>query len=212
MTDHQVKIERLLAFAAGELPEREAMEMKNMIASDAELRRQYKLIEIVRRTLQEDDSIAAPAQVVARAKALFEQLRPAPVVSLRSRVQEWLDAVDRVVAALTFDSRARPALAGFRGTAELVRLSFESDLAEIDLELNPQDESGLTRISVYGQITATDDAGGAPVVLTTAGSHHAIAQTVCDQGGLFEVTVERGRYDLHVRLPSGVVSAMEIEF
>lgn len=212
MTDHEVKIERLLAFAAGELPEPEAKEMQTMIASDAELLRLHKLIDAVRRVLREDDSVAPPAAVVARAKALFRELRPAPAAStLRSRLEEWLAALDRVVASLTFDSRTRPALAGFRGTAELVRLSFESDLAEIDLELNPEQDHGQTRVSIFGQVTATDDPGGASVLVTSAGTHDAIAQTVCDQGGLFEVTVQRGRYDFHVRLPSGVVSAMEID-
>jgi hypothetical protein len=211
MTDHQAKIERLLAYAAGELPQAEVADMQKMIATDAELRRLQRLVEFVGRTLREDDSVAPPADVVARAKALFQQMRPAPAGAVRSRVQEWLEALDRVVAALTFDSRARAALAGFRGTAELVRLSFESDLAEIDLELNPREEGGEMRMSIIGQISSTDEAGGSPVVLTETGTHRAVAQTVCDQGGLFEVTIERGRYDLHVRLPSGVVSAMEIE-
>lgn len=211
MTDHQVKLERLLAYVAGELSGSDALEVQNMIASDPDVRRLSKLVELVGRTLKEDDSVAPPDKVVARAKALFQEMRPAAGPSVRDRVQEWLSALDRAVASLTFDSRTRPALAGFRGAAELVRMSFESDLAEIDLELNEQDDAGQIRISVYGQITATDDAGGAPVVVTAAGTHQAIAQTVCDRGGLFEVTLQRGRYDLHVRLPSGIVSAMEIE-
>jgi hypothetical protein len=213
MTEQRGNIERLLAFVAGELDAKGARDMRNLIAADPELAQLERLARLVRQTLQEDDSVEPPPQVVARAKELFRQLHqaPAPSPSLRERVHAWLEAADRIVALLVFDSRARPALAGYRGTAELVRLSYESDLAEIDLELTPREDGGAVRVSVYGQITATDEPAGAPVILTTAGTHDARAQTVCDSGGLFEITLERGRYDLHVRLPSGVVSALEID-
>lgn len=212
MRKHPTSMEKIIALFAGELTPEEASEVERMIAGDPALQRRWELLETLRQTVAQDDAADVPAEVIARAKGLFREVSQAErAPEGGSAIQEWLAALDCVVARLIFDSRRQPALAGFRCVAELVRLSYETDIAEIDLELDTGEEQGKEIVTIFGQISAADDPGGAAVVLTAPGMQESLAQTVCDASGMFKAVLPRGTYDLHLRLPAGVVSIADME-
>jgi len=206
--------EKLIAFAAGELDELEAVRVRQHLSSDAVARETVNLFLALRRTLAADDSVAPPDSVIARAKAIFKP-QSAAQSGLATSLASWLEAVDRAVASLLFDSRVQPAL-GFRGTSQAVRLAFDSGEAEVDLELSGPDDGvndGLRRVT--GQISVDPSAGAVsgpyPVALVEPGTTRAVAETRSDEHGVFALRVAPGRYDLCVQVGSRVVVAPEVQ-
>jgi anti-sigma factor RsiW len=206
--------EKLIAFAAGELDELEAARVRQHLGSDTVARETVNLFLALRRTLATDDSVVPPDSVIARAKAIF---KPQSVgqSGLATSLASWLEAVDRAVASLLFDSRVQPAL-GFRGASQAVRLAFDSGEAEVDLELSGPDDSandGLCRVT--GQISVDPSADAArgphPVALVEPGTTRAVAETRSDEHGVFSLRVAPGRYDLCVQVGSRVIVAPEVQ-
>jgi hypothetical protein len=120
-------------------------------------------------------------------------------VRARASQSGWLAELKRIVAALVFDSRAQAALPGVRGRAEAYQLSFESDLADVDLEISPPESPAAAR-TIRGQVAPrTADRPGA-AALVPAGTPQPVATVEPDAHGMFTVLAEPGHYELLIRL------------
>lgn len=201
MPSHPVPYERLIAYAADELDEPEAAAVASHLATCAECAATLARFRTVRAVLRSDDSEAPPAATLVRARGLFAQRRPAPEAN-------WLQ---RVLARLTFDSRAGPALVGARGIGRGYQLAFESDVADVDLELEPGEEPAGDRWRLLGQVAVHEDAPVAAVRLASPGTTTPVVQTTADEHGLFTLQAPLGRYDLLVSLPRVLLVLPDIE-
>lgn len=178
--------DKLIAFAAGELAGDDLRAVEQQIATDPAAARTVALFRAVRSTLRDDDSVAPPDAVVARARALF---RPAP-----SAVAAWWEALKRVVAELTYDSRPALALAGLRGAGDARQLSYHAEIADVDLQIDAAGE--LARVT--GQVSAAAPAEAHEVALVPQSGGEPVQARV-EPDGSFVLSAPRGAYDLVVR-------------
>lgn len=201
-----IKVEKLISFAAGELSEKEAAEVASKIKNNSEAGRIVAAYINASEAFANDDSVAASETAVKRAKALFEKYQ-----STTKSVTSWLAAVDRFVASLIFDSRTQPAMAGYRGTAEAVRLSFECELGEIDIEIIPDNAGSTEKIKIIGQLSSDDAIDGVQVALTDSGTGAMVAETSTDETGMFVLSAEHGLYDLNLGISEKLVVVPNLE-
>lgn len=194
MAGHPIDIQTLLAFAAGDLTAAAAAPVAAHLVSCARCAATVGRYRAVRAAGRADQSEAPPADTLARARALFAErratARPAP---------GWHDALPRLVAALTFDSRT--AWAGARGGVGGYQLGWECDRADIDLHLAREGRDW----HLLGQVMAHDE-GALPLTvallpIATADTEAARLATPTDARGRFTLRAAPGRYDLHVMLP-----------
>ncbi len=195
--------DRLVAFAAGELSGTAAAEVEAIAARDPEAAAVIRRFRLAVETGRRDDSVAPPADVLSRARALFAS-RPAPARA------GLLDALRRIIAELVYDSRLQPALAGVRGVGRSRQLSFESELADIDVEIEPLTGESPERLRVSGQIArrgGAPAAGAAPLGISLAapGSLEALSSATADPRGMFSMNAIPGRYDLLITVDDAVL-------
>jgi hypothetical protein len=118
-------------------------------------------------------------------------------------------AVRRLIAVLSFDGRAQPAIAGLRGAAEGYHLAYVSESIEVDLDVAPDDRAaarGLTdQWSVMGQVAGTGQVGATSIALAEPGTLEPVVETVSDAAGIFTINAPGGTYDLLVSLPDGLL-------
>lgn len=205
MSDGRVSYEQLIAYAAGELDCEAAERVKRHLASSHEGSAIVRRFQLVAETLRRDDSQAGPADVLARVKALFADRRVATSPGL-------LETAVRMMAELVYDSRPQAALAGVRGAATAYQLAFESERADVDLEVEPDGDagSGLRRIS--GQITPSRESDEVRSVAFVSPGTSEIASTIKpDEHGVFGVTVASGKYDLVITLSDTQVVLANVE-
>ena len=205
MSDGRVSYEQLIAYAAGELDGEAAERVKRHLASSHEGSAIVRRFQMVAETLRRDDSQAAPADVLARVKALFADRRMATSPGL-------LETAVRMIAELVYDSRPQVALAGVRGAATAYQLAFESERADVDLEVEPDADagSGLRRIS--GQITLSRESDEVRSVAFVSPGTSEVASTIKpDEHGVFGVTVASGKYDLVITLSDTQVVLANVE-
>ena len=152
--------------------------------------------ESVRRVTAADDSIAPPLWVLKMATRIFESERNRPALSAR---------LGSIVAALVFDSRRGPVLAGVRTTQWVDhQFLYRADDFKIDLRL----ESSGQRVNLRGQIlregeSLFESTSGASLELIRDGK--PVHSTCTNQVGEFTIpAIESGRYDL--RIEAGGVS------
>lgn len=183
--------EQLIALAAGELSPAEAAAVSAAIAADPNATVDLAFLKRLIETMRSDDSIAAPAALVTEAKAIF---KPKPAAS----VLDWLSDLGRAVATVVFDSRAQPALAGFRrsATTNEFTLSFELGETEVDLQITAPTDDQLGRIR--GQIHMMPPFAGCEVALIGAGGE-LVAQAKPDGEGMIVLEAPRGTYQLLIR-------------
>jgi hypothetical protein len=190
--------ERLLAFAAGELDPDEAREIEALIAHD---RRAASIVARCRQVLsiaRADDSVAPSAEAVARAKAIYR----APETVTGPGV---VDRIAEVIASLVFDSR-KLGLAGVRDAVagEVVQLTFESELAEIDLRIEPATGDAWR---IIGQVVG-ETCEPSSIEVRRAGRR--VAAPKLDERGFFEVDLPRGTYELVAQTTGGVVRIPDV--
>ena len=146
--------------------------------------------------LQADRAPAAPAAVLERAFALFETLERAPSL------------LERIVAALVFDSRLQPVPAGARamGEAASFKLLFEAGEATIGLLCARKDDHW----QIAGQILT--EAPLEPSWQVSAVSETQEQQTGADSLGEFQLRdLTPGVYDLSLRTLHREILLMNIE-
>lgn len=202
MSAHPIDDEQLIAFANDELAGAAATTVAAHLAGCAVCTQTVARFRLVRATVAADERDAPPAATLSRAKALFRARRPATITAP-------LAALRRVVAQLTFDSRAAfgPALAGVRGAGASAgasyHLAYTSDLADVDLQVDRLANGEAGRWQVLGQVAPTEDvtdASSVRVSLATAGSDVPLVETATDEVGMFVVEALAGRYDVLLQL------------
>ncbi|MFO0838765.1 MAG: hypothetical protein U1D55_09570 [Phycisphaerae bacterium] len=199
----QVAPDKLIAYAAGELPANETSQVEAAVQCSPELARQVEATRRLISLMRCDDSVSPPAATIARAKAVFQ---PKPTA-----MPEWFSTLGRVVASLIFDSRMQPALAGFRGDQDGFSLSFQADRAEIDLQVEPATGSEPPGTwNVTGQVS---DLSAHAVELAWAWSDEGtlVRAVQSDSHGAFAFQTLPGTYDLLVKLEDRVLVASRVE-
>ncbi len=196
--------ERLIDYLDNRLPEAEAAGVATHLATScadcAESRDWYQL---VRNAATSDDTVAPPPWVLKRAVRVFDTHRDRPKLAAR---------IGQVIAALVFDSFARPALAGVRSTETANRqLLYRAGDYSIDLQIAPSEH---TRADLIGQILKEGD----PSFESVAGLNFGIARggetvfsALTDEMGEFKVSgIEQGIYDLQVELSEGSITVTNL--
>jgi hypothetical protein len=144
---------------------------------------------------------APPAAAVRAAKDLISR-HPA-------RMTGPIQHLAETIAVLIFDSRAAPALAGFRGSAAdtPLHLIYRTELAEVDLQIQPaHGDAPLTRI--LAQVESQLPARSAHLLHADT---TAAAEAQINSRGIFSFTIAPGRYDLTITLADASIRIPSLE-
>jgi hypothetical protein len=198
MTDDKITIETLIAYVAGELDEQTAARVKAHIRSSASDAERVARLRTVIKTMRADDTLAPPNEPLDRAKAIFKPSRSSAWRSLRRQLEA-------VVASLVYDSRAQPALAGYRGAGDVVQLSYESEIADVDLELSPTGAQAGATWLVMGQISPHEMRARPVVALLSPSDESFCMEIAPDEHGVFTLQSASGEYELVIRFADRVV-------
>jgi anti-sigma factor RsiW len=206
MTKHPVSDNALFAYALGDadLPDRAtiAAHVDACPACAARLAR----IELVRTTVQVDAALRPSPAALTRVKALAAvRVRAAEP----ERESSLLASLRRLAAALTFDSRAAPALAGLRGATDGYVLAFATDELDVDLQIEPVGGMEGARWRLTGQIDTAIPT--VVVALAEPGSVRPLFSAAVESDGMFEFEIAGGTYDLLVQLAEAVVVVPNLE-
>lgn len=187
-------LDQIVSHLAGELPNEASTEIRRLLESD--LRYGDLAVRLGRAIsfLREEPHVAPSSRARERAHALLAAARP----GLADRLA---DGVRRVVAALDFDTRQTPAMAGLRGGAGVAQVAFSADEADIDLELA---EAGPDRWTLRGTVDADDDGGWSIELRDDTGS---VIDAGTTDGGSFAVTIAAGSYTLLASRGGTVIEA-----
>lgn len=205
MSKARASYQQLIAYAAGDEVvglDREAVEAH--LARHLEAAETVSHYRMARSILQADDGVDPPAEVVARAKRVFDPGRFQ--ASRRGLTKQG----GQLVAKLIFDSRAGPAPAGLRGQATGFQQTYElaDATAELDLLAEAAETDGDTKgWRLIGQLTSPKRVR---VELCRAGSLTPIRTIDTDQRGVFVLRTEPGTFDLRIHLPGGVTVVSDI--
>ncbi len=212
MSKPTIDYRKLVAYAAGDLSEAEASEFGAQLERDLDAAATVRRFRAAREIIQSDDGFDPPPEAVARACSIFS---PPPA---EQRSGSWWEALEQIVAALVFDSRCQPAVAGYRdgGTDGGFQLCFECEPVEVELQVDPTErfsgEGVPTPIwRVMGQIVATRRAPNTGVALVRQGSTGPTVETSADSQGIFSLEAPSGRYDLLIRYGNGSVVLRDID-
>jgi hypothetical protein len=202
MTQSDIDEARLLAYAAGELDTAMAADVEAVLKASPELAATVARYRAVQAILRADDSVAPPAPVLARAKAIFP-VRAEPAAP--DHLLGLFDTVRRVVAELTFDSGgAMPALAGFRGGGVSRQLVFEADGTVVDLQLEPPIDHEQ-RWQIIGQVETAALEDGLVVGLAPLDDEGSALAVTTDTHGGFHLSALAGSYNIFVRIEDSLV-------
>lgn len=203
MRDNKLTYDQIIDYAAGRGSAEERAAVAARLADDPERAATARLLTRAFAVARSDDSVAPPESTLAAAKALFRERRA------RAAPPALLAGLRQMLAALVFDSRAAGALAGVRGSGAVYQLAFESEVADVDLEVAA---AGAEMRQLRGQVTAHDDATIQGIAVVAKGAPDVSTTVAPDARGTFVVTVKPGRYDLYITIGETklVVSDLEI--
>jgi hypothetical protein len=165
-------------------------------------------VRAIKAVLGGDDSVAPTEAALRRAKAVFT---PLPTSTAK---RSWLEAVDRIVARLVFDSRVQPLAVRFVDAGSRFNLSYRAGEGEIDLQAERQAETEAApqeRWTVMGQVSGVKDVAGLSVILTTEGRQEVVAETVTNPHGEFTLQAMAGSFDVHIAMPEGVAVLSNVQ-
>jgi len=183
----------VVAYALGDLGDSESARLARAVAASPGLAAEVEAIRQVVAMMKDDNSVAPPPRTVARALGLLAEQRP-------SALAAWLAGGRRVVARLIGDTRAQPALAGFRGQREGFHHAYDCETAMLDLGIAPEGQGVDSSWRVRGQVTSKDGSQANSAVLVRPATGEAVAAAVPDDRGHFRLVVPAGSYDLFVGL------------
>ncbi len=187
MTHQRSDIEQLTSLAHGELDEEAAAALRARIDGEPTLRQSYKSILYAVRFLAAEPESEASASAVSAAKKLLRESRPGLIDRLS-------DGLRQIVAALDFDSRLTPAVAGIRGAGGTAQVAFSCEGADLDLEISP---SGEDTWLVEGQIDADEGGDWTVTIVDAGGSSPDLSLDAND--GAFRTKLPAGSYELLLR-------------
>ncbi len=204
MSGHPVPYEQLINYAADDLSDLEAAAVAAHVSTCPECAATVSRYRAVRRVLSSAEIVEPPPAALERARALF---RHAHAPAQAGRLQGLLP----VVARLVFDSQKGPALIGVRGSESPHHILYESDVADVDLQMEPVTEHGETVWHILGQVGLDEPPPGIPITLVQTGSARPSVELDADEHGVFRIQAVEGHYDLHVRLPSTLLILPDLE-
>jgi len=196
--------ERLIDYLDKRLSETDAARVAAHLASACvactETRTWY---ERVRAVAESDDAIAPPPWAFKRAVRIFDTERQRPRLAHR---------IGQAIAALVFDSFARPQLAGVRSTETTNRqLLYRAGDYSIDLQIAPSEHAHadlIGQVLKEGESTFESVAG---LTLSVARGGQPVFSATTDEMGEFKVNgLEHGLYDLRVELSEGSITVPEL--
>jgi len=165
-----------------------------------------------------------PPATFDRARLLMQQIRP-ELLRASTPIQRRVADVRDVLATLIFDNQNALALGGLRSTAASTRqLSYESALADLDLQIAPLAEAsgGERRWRVMGQLTTDAPTPGLsaeisplresaePSERTDEASGDAVTAPL-DEGGYFTVELAAERYALRIPLGDSILRFPDLD-
>lgn len=185
-------LEKLLRFHQELCAEEEARAIRNHLGRCPRCQQELRWLQTVIPLMVTDDSVDPPPWVVQRAIDLFAQYGPSPQPSV----------LERIIAALVFDTAAQPGVVGVRSLGVATRQClYRWEGYDIDLAIEPA--TGTDRVTLTGQILGPSDSfhevSGVPVQLRQGAE--VVAETVTNHLG--EFTFERvaiGVYELKVKV------------
>jgi hypothetical protein len=199
-----IPFEQLLALAAGELDDETAAAVQRQIDQSPEALAALKRVRIAVGAMRTDDSVAPPADVVAKARLMFGKLHE------RQR-RSWIDGLRKVVARLVYDSRLQPALAGYRSAQQTVQLSYSAESVTVDLQLEQPVEGVDAGRNLMGQISQSTPGPRLCVRLFASDSATVVQECPADDHGMFSLTVAAGRYDMAICADQWVVVIPDLQ-
>lgn len=206
MSEQSITDEQLILYAVGELAPSEKAAMERHLAGSPQAAAYVAKVRTVLQTMRTDKTEAPSVAVIKRAISAFTGGGEG-----RGSLA-WLEPLRRRVAQLIFDSRAQPALAGFRGGSSSYHLAYHSDLGRVELRVSPPQRPAQDAWRVRGQVTAGQREGDpGSVALLTPGTSHALAVAELDQHGRFKFDTPCGRYDLAVQFGAEALIAPNLE-
>ncbi|RMF75709.1 MAG: hypothetical protein D6744_13115 [Planctomycetota bacterium] len=196
----QFSFDDLIHYAAGDLDETTSAAVEAYLrGAGARHAGDIRRIRAAIQTMRTDDSRDPSPAAIERYKAIFKR------AAATNQPESWLEGAVRVVASLLFDSRSAPATAGYRGAGQAVQLAFESDAADIEMELEPVEGSDGARWHVTGQVTTDEPPNIVRIGCCRPGEETPVVVAAADPHGGFSFEIERGAYNLIVRVDDRVV-------
>ncbi len=205
MASSQVSYDQLAQYAAGRLAPAEREMIEQALADNPEAAMFVERLKLVAEVVRLDAGNVPPPTTIESARSLFRERQA------RRPSGDWLSRLRRVAARLSFDSRPQVARAGLRGGGETYQMVFDSDLAEIDLEVAPSGESTSTKRRLRGQIAPHSEARVAAVAVCPPGSDVPVAVAEPDNHGHFDLLTEPGRYDVCIAVESALVVLPDVD-
>lgn len=206
MCSHPISYEQLIKYAADELRGSEAAAVAAHIAGCGECRATVSRYHAMRTAMNSIQSTPPPPVTLARAQALFAN-RQLPIQPIPSE----LPMFRHLVARLVFDSRSETMLTGVRGAGNSYHVLFESEVAEVDLQIEPLEEQEGTGWQILGQVGLDEPPSRSPVALVPSGATLPVVEVDADERGLFTLRAKEGRYDLLIHLVSALLIVPELE-
>jgi len=183
--------EDLVSYVLGETSEELRLRIQRRAAESSTVRETIELIRTVHRTISEDQTFEPSAPALRAARRALS----GPTLAERA-----VRGVRRIVAALEFDSRATPAMAGLRGPATEFQLAFTSEVANVDLDMSPGRSGDGSRWVLRGQVDSEAPAAVRSATLCPIGSPEPVARATLDESGLFKMEVPSGSYELTLEM------------
>lgn len=185
-------LERLSDYLDGRLDATESAVLQaHLVAGCQSCNADRAWYERVRHIAASDESIEPPPWIIKRALKIFTQPRTQPGLAAR---------VGHLIAALVFDNRERPALAGVRSTAADNRqLLYRAATYSIDLQIAALEPE---RAAVTGQLLREgemlfESVCHLPLALIRNGQ--TVRATSTNERGEFTIPpIECGQYDLRI--------------
>ena len=195
-----VDFERLLDWVEGRLSEEEARKVEEMMTAES-VRTEAEWLRAFVRVSEETTLEKPPPEVRETLARRFRSYAE------KTEEKNQPGFLERILATLTFDSDAQPAMAGFRsagGGRSSRQLVYNAEVAEIALNVRGRPNNG--HVDVYGQVFPdVDEDPGAFSVQLLKGADE-VGLTAADELGEFAFEgVEPGTYEM-------VLSAAQVEF
>lgn len=206
--------EQLIAFAAGDLPEPQRNQVASFVASNPDAAAAVNAWRTVSRIAAGDDSVEVPAAALARAKSIFNSR--AAQSARPSVVANWLQAIDRFVATLIYDSRVQPASVRFAESDDRRTMTFQTADGDVDLQAERIPEpvvegaSQPARWRIMGQV-AEPECAARDIALVEHEGNSPLVQVLTDARGTFSVECPAGRFDILIRRGDGSIVLSPID-
>jgi hypothetical protein len=187
VSDHAVTFDELAALAAGELTGPHADRLRAAALASPGSAGLLAALEETVAAIKEDDSVAPPASVVERVRAMMPR-QVMPVAGL-------FDHARTVLLDLLFDSR-REALVGLRSPAAMApgfHARFGMGEVELDVRVEPESRPGLFRVS--GQV---DPPSAPDSLVLLLGRGQPVVEAATDAHGYFSLTAGPGEFSLAI--------------